>query len=171
MLPIDLSNSVQLFLEQLSFKYRTVDKTTLIIRKNERQYTVYLEALPKVRIERKEPLGYFEWHDSFEFAKAAAYFVSNTSCLVSAHVDEQKKYVIFRSVSTAETSWWSLGAILYRSLDDIDQAIETFRDACSVDDDLYKLRLDELIEQGLLKELKNYPQEYYKYGTDRETND
>ena len=163
--PIDLQDSVLLFLEQLSFKYRTVDKTTLIIRKNERQYTVYLEALPKVRIERKEPLGYFEWHDSIEFAKTAAYFVSDTPCLASAHVDEQNKCVIFRSVSTAETTWWSLGAILYRSLDDIDKAIEAFRDACSVDDDLYKLRLDELIEQGLIKEAKNNPQDDYIYGT------
>lgn len=168
--PINLQDSVQLFLEQLSFKYRTVDKTTLIIRKNERQYTVFLESIPEVRIERKEPLGYFEWHDSIEFVKTAAYFVSDTPCLASARVDEQKKCVIFRKVFTAETSWWSMGAQLYRSLDDIDQSVEAFRDACSVDDDLYKLRLEELVELGLIKEEKNEPQDDYIYGTDRETN-
>ena len=156
---------------QLSFKYRTVDKKTIIIRKNERQYTVFFGNLPEVRIERKEPLGYFEWHDSIEFAKTAAYYVSDTPCLASARVDDQKKCVLFRKEFTAETGWWSLGAQLYRSLDDIDQSVIAFRKACSMDDDLYKLRLDELLELGLIKEKIDETLEDYIYGTDQETND
>lgn len=143
--PLDLSNSVKLFLEQLSFKYRTVDKTTLIIRKNERQYTVYLEGLPGVRIERVEPLECFDCHDSIQYAQCAANYFNDQTSLAEVLVDEQKKCVIFRKESIAETTLWSLGAILYRSLDDIDKAIETFRDACSMDDELFQIRLEEQI--------------------------
>lgn len=148
--PIDLQDHVQLILGQLSFKYRTIDKNTFSIRKNERQYIVYLENLPDVRIERKEPLGYFEWHDSIELAKTAAYFVSDTQYLALVLVDEHQKVALFRKEFTAETGWWSLGAQLYRSLDDIDQSVKAFREACSVDDELYQLRREELLEQGLL---------------------
>lgn len=148
--PIDLQDSVLLFLEQLSFKYRTVDKTTLIIRKNERQYTVYLEALPKVRIERVEPLDCFEWHDSIPFAKTAAYFVSDTPCLGLVLVDDVNKAVVFRKEFTAGGSRGAICAQLYQALDDIGQSVKAFREACSVDDDLYKLRREELLEQGLL---------------------
>ncbi len=148
--PIDFSDNVQVILDQLSFKHRTIDKNTFIIQKDERRYTVSLENLPEVRIERIEPLGYFEWHDSFEFAKTAAYFVSDTPCLALVLVDEHQKAVLFRKEFTAETGWWSLGAQLYRSLDEIDQSVKAFREACSVDDELYQLRREELLEQGLL---------------------
>ena len=91
--PIDLQDNVKLTLEQLSFKHRIIDKNTFIISNHKRQYTVFLENLPEVRIESKEPLGYFEWHDSIEFAKTAAYFVSDTPCLASARVDDHNKTI------------------------------------------------------------------------------
>lgn len=148
--PIDLSDNVQLILDQLSFKYRTIDKNTFIIQKDERRYTVSLENLPEVRIERIEPLGYFEWHDSFEFAKTAAYFVSDTPCLGLVLVDDVNKAVVFRKEFTARDSRGAICAQLYQALDDIDQSVKAFREACSVDDELYQLRLEELLEQGLL---------------------
>ena len=142
---IDLSDNAQLILDQLSFKHRTIDKDTFIIQKDERQYNVSLENLPEVRIERTEPLACFEWHDSIQFAQCAANYFNDQTSLAEVLVDEQKKCVIFRKESIAETTWWSLGAILYRSLDDIDKAIETFRDACSMDDELFQIRLEEQI--------------------------
>lgn len=151
--PIDLQDHVQLILGQLSFKYRTIDKNTFSIRKNERQYIVYLENLPDVRIERKEPLGYFEGHDSIELAKTAAYFVSDTQYLALVLVDEHQKVALFRKEFTAETDW-GFGAQLYRSLDDIDQSVKAFREACSVDDELYKLRLVELYQQSMINNEK-----------------
>lgn len=167
----DLSDNVQLIIDLLSIKHRTIDKKTFIIQENERQYTLYLENLPEVRIERVEPLECFEWHDSIPFAKTAAYFVSDTPCLGLVLVDDTSKTVVFRKEFTLGTDRWAICAQLYQGLDDIDQSVKAFREACSVDDDLYKLRLEELLEQGLIRAAHNEAQEDYIYGTNQETND
>ena len=58
-----------------------------------------------------------------------------------------------------------------QGLDDIDQSVEAFREACLVDDDLYKLRLEELLEQGLVKEANNEDKKDYINGAYQGTND
>lgn len=151
---VDLCDNVLLILDQLSLNQRIINKDTFIIQKDERQYTVSLKTLPEVRIERTEPLACFEWHDSIQFAQCAAYYVNDTPCLALVLVDEHQKEVIFRKKFTAEIGW-ALGVEIYQSLADIDQTVEAFRDACSVDDDLYKLRLEELYQQGLINEPNN----------------
>ena len=151
----DLSDNVQLIIDLLSIKHRTIDKKTFIIQENGRQYTVFLENRPEVRIERVEPLDCFEWHDSIPFAKTAAYFVSDTPCLGLVLVDDVNKAVVFRKEFTAGGSRGAICAQLYQALDDIDQSVKAFREACSVDDDLYKLRLEELYQQGLINEPNN----------------
>ena len=151
---IDLSDNVQVILDQLSFKHRTIDKNTFIITKDGCRYNVFLESLPEVRIERTELLDYFEWHDSIQFAQCAAYYVNDTPCLAFVLVDEHQKVVRFREEFSAKTGW-ALGVQIYQGLAEIDQTVEAFREACSVDEDLYKLRLEELYQQELIKELNN----------------
>ena len=148
--PFDLSNNVQLILDLLSIKHRTVYKKTLIIQENGCQYTLYLENLPEVRIERVEPLECFEWHDSIPFAKTAAYFVSDTPYLAWVLVDDTSKTVVFRKEYTLGTDRRAICEQLYQGLDDIDQSVKVFREACSVDDEFYQLRREELLEQRLL---------------------
>lgn len=147
MSPVDLSDNVQLILDLLSIKHRTIDKQTFIIQENERQYTVSLENLPEVRIERVEPLDCFEWYDSIQFAQCAAHFVSDTPCSALVLVDDLSKTVVFRKEIKLGTDRWAICAQLYQGHDDIDQSVKAFRDACSVDDDLYRLRLEELYQR------------------------
>lgn len=151
MSPIDLSDNVQLILDLLSIKHRTIDKQTFIIQENERHYTVFLENLPEVRIERVEPLDCFECYDSIQFAQCAANFVSNTPGLALVLIDDLSKTVVFRKEITLGTDRWAICAQLYQGLDDIEHSVKAFRDACSVDDDLYKLRLEELYQQIMIK--------------------
>lgn len=146
---VDLCDNVQLILDQLSLNQRFINKDAFIIQKDERQYTVSLENLPEVRIKRTEPLECFEWHDSIRFAQAAANYVNDQACLAKVLVDTQKKTVGFQKEFSAQIGW-PLGVQFYQNLEDIDQTVTAFREACSMDDKLFQIRLKERVEKGLL---------------------
>lgn len=157
---IDLSDLVQLFLEQLSFKHRTIDKKTFIIQKDERQYIVFLENLPDVRIEREVPLDCFEWHESLQYAQCAANSLNNQTSLAEVLVVDQKNTALFRKKFSAQIGW-ALGVQIYQSLEDIDQAVTAFKDACSMDDELFQIRLEEKYQREIGTDQDNE----YIYGT------
>ena len=146
---IDLSDNVQLILDQLRLNQRIIDKNTFTVSNKGCQYTVFLENLPEVRIERTEPLECFEWHDSIRFAQAAANYVNDQTCLAKVLVDTQKKTVGFQKEFSAQIGW-PLGVQFYQNLEDIDQTVTAFREACSMDDELFQIRLKERMEKGLL---------------------
>lgn len=153
---------VQLIIDQLSMNQSVIDNKTFIISNYGCQYTVYLENLPKVRIERAEPLDCFDCYDSIQYAKCAASYFNDQTSPTEVLVDEQKKSVLFRKEFQAQIGW-PLGVQFYQSLEDIDQTVTAFKEACSMDDELFQIRLEEQIrrEQGIDQDND------YVYGTNQ----
>lgn len=139
---------VQLILEQLSLNQRVIDNKTFMISNYGRQYTVFLENLPKVRIERAEPLDCFDCYESIQYAKCAAYYFNDQTSPTEVLVDEQKNSVLFRKEFQAQIGW-PLGVQFYQSLEDIDQTVTAFRESCSMDDELFQIRLEEQIQREM----------------------
>ena len=145
---LGLLDLVQLILDQLSLNQQIIDMKTFIISNYGCHYTVYLDDLPKVRIERAEPLDCFECYDSIQYAQCAVNLFNDQTSLAEVLVDEQKNFVLFRKEFKAQIGW-PLGVQFYQSLEDIDQTVTAFREACSMDDELFQIRLEEQIRREL----------------------
>lgn len=145
---LGLLDLVQLILDQLSLNQQIIDMKTFIISNYGCHYTVYLDDLPKVRIERAEPLDCFECYDSIQYAQCAVNLFNDQTSLAEVLVDEQKNFVLFRKEFKAQIDW-PLGVQFYQSLEDIDQTVTVFREACSMDDELFQIRLEEQIRREL----------------------